>query len=177
MCEPMTIMAGAGLATTLIGTGIGAVGEQNAAAQKAAQDQQNAQLAQQQASDVLARGAYQAGQIQQRASQMIAAQRTGYAASGVDENVGSAAAVQSGTRAMATLDAMQTRNNAARQALGYQYQATQEQKQAELDKEAGRQALAGSILGGLGTALDGGSKVYKSGFDAKLWGQPKFGGD
>jgi hypothetical protein len=160
MCDPMTAAAGVGLATSVIGTGMKYRAEGAAAGQRAAQDQQNAQMMDLRAADALQRGAVVAGQIRMQGSQVNAAQRTAYATSGVDQQVGSAAAVQGATGAMAAVDAQTATNNAMREAWGFKTYGAQYRQQADLDRTAGGQAQSGTILGGLGDAANAGSRLY-----------------
>lgn len=88
-----------------------------------AMDQANARLSGISADDALARGETAARLSQTRVRGVIGAQRSSFAAQGVDVNKGSAADVQSGTAAVGALDATTIRNNAMREALGYRMQA------------------------------------------------------
>lgn len=76
-------------------------------------------VAQSQRADALHLGATQAGRISQQGTMVEGAQAVGYAAAGVDSASGTAAGVGRTTRLYAELDAATTRNNARRQALGF----------------------------------------------------------
>lgn len=141
------------------GTFIQAKAEGDATAAKAAADRQNAALANQQAADVLQLGAWQAGRIRQRASMMQATQRASYAASGVDEQVGSAADVQAATAGQGSLDALMAENNAAREAWGHQVTAQQYLAQATATESSGRLEQIGTYLGGVGSLFDDAEKT------------------
>lgn len=160
MGDPLTIASAAGLGASLLGGALKGSAEQRQLEAKRQADLQNQQLANAQAADALRRGAFQAGQVRQRGDQIIGQERTGYAASGVDENVGTAAAVQGETAARAELDAQTAQNNAARQAWGYKVSATQEGQQAALDEQAKSEVGTETLLGGLGQGAMGAAGIY-----------------
>lgn len=83
------------------------------------------------------------------------------AASGIDVNTGSAVQVQDSARILGKLDALTIRSNAARQAYGYQVEATNQTAQSQLDKfaakndiEAGEIGAGSTILGGAATGAN-----------------------
>jgi len=71
------------------------------------------------AGDSLIRGATAAANAQMRGSATQAAQRVGYANSGVDESVGTPSQVAGSTGVFANFDAQTAQNNAIREALGH----------------------------------------------------------
>lgn len=80
-------------------------------------NQEVLQMNKEQAIDV---GEEQAAQIREQGRQVQGAQAVGFAAQGVDVNTGSAALVQEDTRYLSEIDALTVKNNAMRQAFGYQ---------------------------------------------------------
>lgn len=155
-----------GLAATGIGTYLNVKAAGDATAARVRADQLNAGLADAQGANALQLGTWQAGRIRQRAGEIAAAQRAGYASSGVDESVGSAAQVQAGTRAQGALDALMAQNNAARQAWGYKVTSQQYRNQAQADDISGRYAQTGALLGGLGQAEQQAGQALTLGFGA-----------
>lgn len=160
MGDPLSATAAAGMGIGLAGSLLKGNAEQQQLQQRAAASQENQQLAEQQAADALQRGALAAGLQRTKGSQVIGAQRAGFAASGIDENSGSAAGVQAAARGMSELDAQTTLNNARRQAWGYQVTAQQYGEQAKLDQQGVSEtgigsdlAAGGQLLGGLGRVL------------------------
>lgn len=164
------LMGAAGLGQ--MGAGIaGAVGQANA--QRMQGDYQkmvgdtNARLATMQAQDATTRGDRTAGQIQRQGKQMIGSQRAALAAQGVDVNSGSAADVQAGTAAMTAHDALTAKNNAWREAWGYQVQANQSSAAGQFAKIAGDSSANNTILTGgmqaLSTGLKTGYEIYQNG--------------
>lgn len=103
------------------------------------------------AADALQRGGQEAGATRQAGSQVAAQQRVAYANSGVDANVGTAANVQAGTKALAELDAQVVENNAAREAWGYKQHGLDYQTQAGLSASRRAREAAGTILGAAGS--------------------------
>ena len=157
--------SGAGVGA-IVGGGLSALGtfEQGNAAEYAASkkeeaDRDNATLAQLHAADALQKGQRAAGQLRQKGTATASAARVGYAASGIDENSGTAAQVEATSRSNAELDALTTMNNATRDAWGYKVQAKQFDDQAAVDAE-NEDAIGtstfltgfGQILGGAGSA-------------------------
>lgn len=127
--------------------------ESNSSAADAAQA--NANLAKGQAANAYQLGAWRAGLLRTKASQLQGAQKAGYAASGVDVTQGTPLQTMAGTRFMADTDIQTAHNNAARQAWGYLQQAQQYQKQADYlnSWQAKLFAGAGPALGGAGQLL------------------------
>lgn len=125
------------------------VAERNAAQANAATLEGNAALAEAGKADALARGGQKAGALRMRGTQTEASQTADYAASGVDVKSGSAVDVGSSTAAVSELDAQIAKNNAMREAWGYQSQASQFRRRARYTRQEGDMALATSVLGGV----------------------------
>ena len=111
----------------------------------------NTAMANEAASDALARGARDAGALRMAGSQVAARQMVAFANSGVDATVGTAANVQAGTKANAELEALTTENNAAREAFGYKKHGLDFQAQAGINASRTNREIAGTILGTAGT--------------------------
>lgn len=82
------------------------------------------------ATDTLQRGATAASLARMKGSQTAAKQGVAYAASGVDQSTGTAAAVQTSTNALGEYDALIASNNATREALGHKAMAGQLSRKA-----------------------------------------------
>lgn len=108
----------------------------------------NAGISEQAAQDAVARGGIEADEQRKTTQQIIGAQRTGFAAGGIDVNSGSAGQIQNDVAAMGELDALTIINNAAREAYGYRVQAMDQRQQGKLAKYSGKMDAIGSILGG-----------------------------
>lgn len=108
----------------------------------------NAGISERAGRDAVKRGDIDADEQRQQTGQLIGAQRTAFAANGVDVNSGSAGQVQNDAAALGELDALTLVNNAAREAYGYQVQAMDQRQQGKLAKYQGKMDAIGSILGG-----------------------------
>lgn len=108
----------------------------------------NAGISERAGRDAVKRGNIDADEQRQQTGQVLGAQRTAFAANGVDVNSGSAGQVQNDTAALGELDALTLVNNAAREAYGYQVQAMDQRQQGKLAKYQGKMDAIGSILGG-----------------------------
>jgi hypothetical protein len=165
------------LAVGAIGAGVSAYGaiqsgqQQQAAANYQAQvAANNAQIATQNANQATAAGNAQAEQSRMKTNAMIGAQMAGQASSGVDVGSGSALDTRTSQKEIGELDVLTIRNNAARQAYGYQTQSMSDTAQSGLDTaQGGFAATAGdisgasSILGGANSAGKNYADLVKSG--------------
>lgn len=153
-------LIGSAIASTAVEVG-GKVAAGNAdkragAAAKAAADDQasisdyNAQVADQQAADAVAQGTTEEDRFRTQVRGMIGTQRTGFASNNVDVGYGSAVDVQGDAAKLGELDALQIKTNAARAAWGYQVQAEDYRKQADVTRKTGvaQQAAAGAAATG-----------------------------
>lgn len=149
MCSPLLIGAG-------IGAGMGllqGLGNKSVADQQAADLRQNALYLNNAANDAVDRGMKASDQQRVQTQQFIGTQRAAQAANGGEVNTGSNALLQQDTAALGELDALTISNNAAREAYGYQVQASSNLTNARtLEKNARKQVLT-SVLGG---AISGG---------------------
>lgn len=155
-----------GLVASVAGAGIGALGAiqsaraQSASAKYNAQVQQNnAQIAKQNATWAAQAGEAQAGASQMKTRAVVGGIIANQAASGVDLTRGSSLDVRSSARELGELDAINIRSNAAREAYGYETNASSFTAQSQLDKFQSGAAMSsgyvnagGTILGGVGSA-------------------------
>lgn len=121
----------------------------------------NASVADQQAADALARGAQEEQRFRQGINGIIGAQRAAAAGSNVDVGFGSALDVQADAAFLGELDALNIRTNAAREAWGYDVEAYDTRRRAEITRREGvmleaqggqraRQAYLGAVQTGIG---------------------------
>ncbi|NIF51403.1 hypothetical protein [Burkholderia sp. Ax-1724] len=104
-------------------------------------------------------GENQVAAKQAQTSQMIGAERAAMAANGVDLDSGSALRIQGDTAKLGDVDAMTIRNNAARQAYGYQLQGLSYSQQAGLDEASASNAKTAGYLGAFSSIVSGASSV------------------
>ena len=151
---PALIAVSAGLAVAGgIAKGISA---KNAGDANAAIDNANAKIADTSAGVALQNGQQQAGMRAMRGSATEGSQKAGFAASGVTTGAGSALDVLGDTAAVSKMDQDVIQNNAARNAWGYNTQATNFRNKAAMDEQEGTSGEVGDILGG---AIQGASEI------------------
>lgn len=115
----------------------------------------NAAFAEEQASDALKRGAEAEQRSRGETAQLRGTQRASLAASGVDITSGSAAELQGDTTELGELDALMIRNNAAREARGYKFEADEYRRGAQLTLRAAKAQATGYRQQGWTTLLGG----------------------
>jgi hypothetical protein len=113
----------------------------------------NAQLAEYERRDVIARGASEAELITREGRDTASAARAAIAAGNVEGPAVQSAVTQSLVNS--ALDAARVRSNAARRAWGYENEAQDLRGRAKQAKQAG-------ILGAFGTGLSGGAQAYSA---------------
>lgn len=128
---------------------------------------QNALYLNQAAHDARRRGAREADQMRLDTQQLIGTQRAAQAASGGEVNTGTNAIIQQDTAQFGELDALTIANNAAREAYGYEVEATGLQSQAKAVSKAGKRAPIQGLLSG---AIQGVGSAYASGSLGNLFG-------
>ncbi len=163
---------------TALGGGLGAIGsiQQGVAASKA--DKYNAQVAQQNAALATQNAALEGaigeanvGLAGLKTQQQVGAIKATQAGRGVDVNTGSAKAVQTSQAETGMLDAANIRSNAARQAYGFEVQATGFENDANLDKaNAGKDMTAGVMNAGTALTKAGGEISEYNGGDGPTSG-------
>lgn len=120
--------------------------------------EQNAALSRARAQDALDRG-YEAEVAHRRSVRRLqGSQRAAMGAQGLDLSRGTPLDVVSETGALGALDALTIRNNARREALGYQQEAGNYDIQRELARSTARNRIGSTILtGGMQAVRDWGS--------------------
>jgi hypothetical protein len=119
----------------------------------------NAELADQQAADALARGDTAVSIQQAQVRGLIGSQRAAAAASGVDVGSGSALDVQLDTAGVGELDRTQIKNNAMLESWGFKSQASDLRARANLVRYAGKNTAAGLKSSSYSTLLSGASEL------------------
>lgn len=145
--------------------------------QKKASDSQadladyNAKVADLQGKDAVERGALDESKFRAHVRGQIGSQRTGFAAQGVDVGFGSPVDAQADTAYLGELDALTIRNNAAREAWGFQVQATDLRARADIARKTGvYQEKAGQAnqsayqTASWGTLLGGGASLFSQSY-------------
>lgn len=129
----------------------------------------NAAVAELQSADAIERGAEAEAKFRQQIRATIGSQRAALAGGNIDVSFGTAADVQADAAYLGELDALTIRTNAKREAWGYQVQAANYQKQAEVTRKAGDQAIATGAAQAsaanwqaAGTLLTGGASLLQA---------------
>lgn len=161
---------GAMAVLTAASTAMSALGsiQQGKAAQASANynaqvQQNNAAIATQNATLAGREGAANAEREQMKTRANVGAIKAAQGANGIDVNSGSAVDVRSGAAEAGLLNAITVRSNAAREAYGYQTQASSATGQAELDKAQGKNAAKAGYINAAGTFLGQTTKAINSG--------------
>lgn len=129
----------------------------------------NANIAELQGKDAVERGAIEESRFRSNVKVLIGGQRADLAANNVDVGFGSAADVQGDAAHLGELDALQIRTNAAREAWGYQVQAVDLRKRAEIQRKegvmleaAGQEAKGASRWQAVGTIAGGATSLVEA---------------
>lgn len=130
------------------------VGQKKAGKAAKKQGAFNASQAEQQALDSLARGEEAVSQTASGARQLAGAQRASQAAQGIDITTGSAADVISNDQSLSSLDEIQIRRNAQREAHGYQAEAQGYRMAGANQARAYNNQATGTLLAGAGQLFD-----------------------
>lgn len=151
----------AGLFMAAAGAGYSASANMQAGKDQARLQEYNAQVADMQADDAVARGRTAEDRHRVNVRRLIGSQRAAFANSGQDPNIGNAVDVQGDTASLGELDALTIRLNAAREAWGYKVQSIDYRARGELAEAEGKSKALGNLLS------TGGSLLYnKFGFGA-----------
>ncbi len=157
------IFSGLGMVTSALGAIQQGQAAKQSAKYNAEVQQNNAAIARQNATLAGREGAANAAIQQQKTRENVAAIKSAQAGNGVNVNTGSAVDVQSGAAEAGLLNAITVRSNAARQAYGYQTQASSSEAQSELDKAQGKNAETASYVNAGSTLIGSAQKADNSG--------------
>lgn len=120
----------------------------------------NADLAELQAADAIARGHESELRSRRGSRQLIGSQRAALAAQGISLDTGSPLDVVENDAALGELDALTIRNNAKREAWGFQTQATQYRSQGEMARTSGRNTAKALRNRSVSTLLSGAGELF-----------------
>jgi hypothetical protein len=147
--------------------------QQEAAESAAELHEWNAEVAELQAADAIARGAEEENRFRSGVRGIIGSQRAAMAAGNVDVGFGSALDVQADAAYLGELDAHAIRSNAAREAWGYNVEAFDANFRASITRqegaaaaEAGRAARTTARIGAVGTVLGAGVSMVQARYGA-----------
>lgn len=161
--------AGLSTAATLASGAISAVGsiEKGQASSAAAKynagiAQNNATIAQQNATFAGQEGEQNAAIAEGKTRAQVGAITAAQAANGVEVNSGSALDVRSSAAELGELNAINIRANAARQAYGFQTEATSDQAQAQLNKSQAQSDSTAGYIGAGSTLLSAAGNKNKN---------------
>lgn len=140
--------ATAAIGTMGIGTGLSAFGKYTEGDLQDQMYARNADIAEYQADDAIARGELDAKRMRRRTKQVIGSSRVSMAAQGVDVNQGSAVDTQADAAYLGELDALTIKSNAAKEAWGYKTQAEDLRYKGRLAMHKGKTDIFNTILGG-----------------------------
>jgi len=133
----------------------------------------NAEVADQQSEDAIARGGEEENRFRSSVRGIIGSQRAGFAANNVDAGFGSALDVQADAAYLGELDALTIRSNAAREAWGYKVDAFDSRMRADITRregvalaESGRQQRTQARIGAIGTVLGAGASLLQANYGA-----------
>jgi hypothetical protein len=121
-----------------------------------------AQQAERQVVDAQVRGAQAAGVTRMQTSQLVAKQRQAYAAGGVDASTGTAADVQTSTRALGELEAEKVEFSAMREAWGHKEESNTQQRRSGRLHQKYRDQEDANTLATLGSFFEGASDIGKA---------------
>lgn len=122
--------------------------------------ERNATLAERQRDDALNLGALEENRYRGRVAQESGSSRAAAGAAGVDINTGSAHDVRISQELVGEIDALTIRNNAARQAWGYDVEAANHRMQGRLALLAGENEAATQRASSVSTLLTGAASGY-----------------
>lgn len=145
MCEPTTLLIASAAVSTL-GTVVGGVNAMNAANARAEVAERNMQIERAASRDALERGAEEERRQYRRNALRMGEIRAAQAASGIETDFGTAADVQDDAKLIGWEDAMTVRENAVREARGYDIRAWNQQTAASQAKAEGKAAMVGAIF-------------------------------
>lgn len=176
MCDP-TGVSYVAIASAVIGAATTAyAAHQQGQAQEAAANYQaavarnNQMLADQAAADAIKRGEVEANLQRQRTAAFKGRQRTALAASGQVVDTGSALDVTSDTDQIGKFEELRIRNNAAREALGYQTEGMNYAAQAGLNRIEASSARQAGRIGAFSSLVSGAGSVAGKWYNYKKGG-------
>jgi hypothetical protein len=156
----LAVLTAASSAASFLGQRQGAAGAERIGKYQSHIYGVNAELAELQAQDAIARG--REAELKHRGDvrRLVGAQRTRYAAQGVDLASESVGDVIGNTEMLGELDALTIRQNAMREAWGYRVDASNSRNQGRLALMAGRNQANSMRMQSYSTLLSGAAQTY-----------------
>lgn len=177
MCIPVAAAATASLILTGVGTAASMYGQmQQGKAQQgmynyqAGVDRNNKIISDRYANDAIERGKEAEAEQRRKTQQIIANQRVGFAANGIDLGSDVISETLSDSAMLGELDALTVRSNAAREAYGYKVQGMNYEASAQNSILAGKNARSAGRTAAMSTLLSGAASVGGSYTDFKSKG-------
>jgi hypothetical protein len=130
----------------------------------------NAMVAEENVREAQRAGAMQEQQQRVKMATLLGEQRTGFGASGVDVNTGTAKKVQTSSASLGYQDLLTIRENTKAKRKQLRQQAVDFTNQANLEFMKGSSAQSASNIGAMSSFLDGASSFYGSGKSSGMWG-------
>lgn len=153
-----------------VGSIVGGLGENAMYGYRAKVAENNATSLRAQANSTLQAG--QAAESNQRlkTGELLGSEVAAQGANGVDTGFGSTKLVQENTQAMGDFDALTLRYNYAKQAMGQNIEAANQESEAAMDKASGRNAILKSFLGASSSLVGGFGKLASQQILNKTYG-------
>jgi hypothetical protein len=142
----MGVMTAIGLGLAIGGTALNVIGKVKAGNAQDKAAKADAAVGERRAIDVEEAGQEEEARFRAGVRGLIGKQRVGFAAQGVEVSSGSAVDVQADAAYLGELDAIQIKNNAAREAWGIRQDAEQIRRSGSIAKSESRWGAATSIL-------------------------------
>jgi hypothetical protein len=158
MCNPIAI---AGIATSLIGSGVSAYASYESGQSQKKAAEYNSEMQQRAANDALQRGAQEGADAKQHARQVISRQIAASGAAGFDSSTGTALDLSTEAAGFGELDALKSINNAQRQASGLNAQAGLTNYQGKMAGQGGLLTAGGTLFSGAGSAFYGAAPFWR----------------
>ena len=162
MCITPVVASVIGTVASLAGTAVSGLAARNAAIAQQQQAQNNAVIAQRNANDARARGVVAEQDVQLRTRAMIGKQINALSERNIAINTGSPLDIIGDTAMFGKLDALTTRNNFEREAIGYEAQQMNFNADAAQSRQRASAATWGTGASLFQTALGGVSDYYKA---------------
>jgi general stress protein YciG len=154
-----TTLAIIGLATSIYGQVKAGQAAKKVGQSQGEREDFNAQQAEIQAADARAIGHEEESRFRTQVRGLLGSQRAGFAGQNVVVGSGSAADVQADAARLGEFDAIQIRNNAARQARGFEAEATDRRMAADIARRGGAAAASAANWGAATTGVLGASSL------------------
>lgn len=161
MCEPTTLIIAA-TAMQTVGTVVQGVNQSKALKYRANMAERNAAMDRAAAQDAVERGRIEEMRENRRTAQRLGAQRAAMAANGVEVDFGSAADLQEDTRMIGWEDASTIRENAMREAKGYEISAWNSEADAANSRAGAKAAIWQTVFDAGSTMLSGAQQYRKA---------------